>query len=333
MGNDRLKVGVIGTGRMGRLYARIITELPQTELRAVCGRSEAPVAELALQWNVAGYAGGDYRRMLEAHPDLDAVVVATPEWLHLGPALAVMGAGRHLLLEKPMAASVLDAERIATAAESAGVTLMLCHQSRFDPRFALLKEAVDRGEIGEVLHVYARRNTTAVAAARVEGRIPLTCWISPHDLDLLLWITGSRVTSVAARTHGGARAPDAYFVATLGFANGVTAVFEQSWGAPPLDGRPRQAQFDVRGTAGVIEVSVNEHGLGIFKPDSAVYPPLFESPIVHGKVFGVFPAMVAHFADCVLSGRRPLIDGRDGLATVVVADAIARALREGKEDR
>lgn len=326
-----LKIGVVGVGRMGQLYARIAAELPQTALIALCGQREAPVADLARQWSVPGYAGGDYRRMLAEHPRIEAVVVATPEWLHVDPALAAIEAGKHLLLEKPMATSVPDAERILAAAETAGVTLMVCHQVRFDPRYAVAKEAVERGDIGDLLHVYARRNTTALAAARVRGQIPLTCWISPHDIDLLLWIAGSRVAGVAAHTRGDAREPDTYFLATLRFASGVTAVFEQSWGTPPLDGRPRQALFDLRGTRGTIEVTPLEQGLGIFTQGRAAYPQLMDSAIVHGRVFGVFPALLAHFVDCVAHGRPPLVTGRDGLAAVAVAEAIGQSLAEGRE--
>jgi UDP-N-acetylglucosamine 3-dehydrogenase len=193
------------------------------------------------------------------------------------------------------------------------------------------KEAVERGDIGDLLHLHARRHTTSLAAARVRGHIPLTCWISPHELDLLLWIAGSRVTGVTAHTRGSAREPDAYFLATLRFASGVTAVFEQSWSTPPLDGRPRQALLDVRGTKGTIEVTPHEQGLGIFTQGRAAYPQLMESAVVHGRVFGVFPALVAHFADCVAGGRPPLIGGREGLAAVVVAEAIRRSLDEGRE--
>src|SRR5438093_8747119 len=137
-----LKIAVIGAGRMGQLYARIAAESPLTELSAVCGQSEAPVEAVAARWGVPGYAGGAYRRMLDEHPEIEAVVVATPEWLHLEPALAAIEAGKHLFLEKPMATTVAEAERIVAAANAAGITLLVCHQLRFDPRYALAKEAV-----------------------------------------------------------------------------------------------------------------------------------------------------------------------------------------------
>lgn len=326
-----VKLAVVGVGRMGQLYARIAAELPQTDLVAVCGQRHEPVDTLARQFDVPAYAGGAYQRMLAERPEIDAVVVATPEWLHLDPALAAIEAGKHLLLEKPIATSVPDAQRIVDAAEAAGITLMVCHQLRFDPRYALAKEALDRGDVGELCHVYARRHTTSVAADRVRGRIPLTCWISPHELDLLLWLTGSPVTAVTAHTRGGHTEPEGYFHATLRFASGVTAVFEQSWSAPPLAGRTRQALLDLRGTLGAIEVTPNEQGLAIFTAGAPVYPALLESPIVHGRVFGVFPALVAHFADCVLNLHSPLVTGRDGLAAVLVAEAIDRALETGRE--
>jgi predicted dehydrogenase len=316
---------------MGQVYARIAAELAQTELVAVCGQRAATVEQLARRFGVPGYPGGVYAQMLTEHTDLEAAIVATPEWLHVDPALTVIEAGKHLLLEKPLATGVADAQRIVAAAETRGVTLMVCHQLRFDPRYALAKEALERGDIGELVHVYARRHTTASAAARVQGRIPLTCWISPHELDLLLWLTENRVTAVSAHSRGEAGEADGYFQALLRFASGVTAVFEQSWAAPALGGRPRQALLGLRGTRGTIEVTPNEQGLAIFTEGAPIYPALFESPAVHGRVFGVFPALVAHFAECVSKGQPPLASGRDGLAAVRVAEAIGRALVTGRE--
>jgi predicted dehydrogenase len=326
-----LKLAVVGVGRMGQLYARIASELPVTELVAVCGQRPEPVAVLARQLGVPEYSGGAYRQMLADHPEIDAVVVATPEWLHLDPALTVIGEGKHLLLEKPVATDLDEAQRIVDAAEAAGITLMVCHQLRFDPRFALTKEALDRGDIGELRHIYARRHSNSAAAARVAGSIPLTCWTSPHDLDLLLWLTGSQVISVAAHTHGDQTEPEGFFQATLRFASGVTAVFEQSWAAPRLGGRPRQALFDLRGTLGAIEVTPAEQGLAVFTAGTPIYPVLFDSPVVHGRVFGVFPALVSHFAECIARRRAPLTSGRDGLDAVRVAEAIGRALAAGRE--
>jgi predicted dehydrogenase len=316
---------------MGQLYARIATELPVTELVAVCGQRPEPVNVLAAQLGVPAYSGGAYRQLLAQHPDIDAVVVATPEWLHLDPALAVIEAGKHLLLEKPVATDLAAAQRIVTAAEAAGITLMVCHQLRFDPRYALAKDALDRGDIGELRHAYARRNSASAAAARVAAHIPLTCWISPHDLDLLLWLTDSAVTSVAAFTRGHRSQPDGYFQATLRFASGVTAVFEQGWSTPRLGGRPRQAILDLRGTLGAIEVTPNEQGLAIFTEGAPAYPVAFDAPVVHGRIFGVFPALVSHFADCVVHRRPPLTGGREGLAAVRVAHAIGRSIEAGRE--
>lgn len=316
---------------MGRLYARIAATLPTTQLVAVAGNSEASVTAAAQERQVPGYHGGDYRRMLDAHPEIDAVVVATPEWLHLDPARTVMEAGKHLLLEKPMATTLPDAQQIAAIAASTGVTLMICHQLRFDPRFALAREVVQRGDIGDVLHLHARRLTTATAAARVMGKIPLTCWISPHDLDMLPWIAGSRVTHVTAHTRGDAREPVDFFIATMRFASGAVATFEQSWGVPPLGGRPRNTLFDVRGTKGAIEVTLNETGLAIYGAGTATYPTVFDSVFAHGQVSGAFPALLSHFVTCVTTGQQPLIGASEGLDTITLADAMSRSIRERRE--
>ena len=200
-------VAVIGPGRMGGLYARILHQSALTRLVAVCGQREVTARKVATEMGVPVYTGARYRDMLSDHPQIEAVVVATSEWAHADPVAACLESGKHVLVEKPMATSPSDAVRMVREADRNGVQLMVCHSLRFDPRFAAMREAVVRGEIGEVLHLYSRRSSQPAAVDRALGRFPLAYWLLPHDIDLALWTSRSTVVRVMAFARSGGRRP------------------------------------------------------------------------------------------------------------------------------
>jgi predicted dehydrogenase len=327
-----LQIGIIGAGRMGRLYARIIQESPFARLVAMVGNTQPGCDEAARLFGVPVYAQGKFNLLWERHPEIDTVIVATPEWEHLRPGVSALQRGAHVLLEKPMAHKLSEAKEIAAAARASTATFMLCHSLRFDPRFALMQEAIARDEIGEVQHVYARRNGDQRAAARILGRCHPAYWLSPHDVDMMRWITGAEVRSVQAQAAKDGQQPADAIFATLKFSSGAIGRLENSWTNPPLNGRSRWGVFDVWGTRGTIELSPYEQGLKILQEDGTIAAPdTLELPVLHGKVFGAFPALVHHFLAAARREHPPLVGVEDGLATMRVAAAIKRSLIEKRE--
>ena len=124
MTNSPLKIGVVGPGRMGRVYARLASELAETHLVAVSGRSEGSTREVAEQYGVPGYPNVGHEEMLANHPEIEAVVVSASEWMHTAPVLAALEAGKQVLVEKPMAVSAADAQMMVDTAERVGGRLM-----------------------------------------------------------------------------------------------------------------------------------------------------------------------------------------------------------------
>ena len=327
-----VEVAVIGSGQMGSVYSRLVDELAYTRLVAVCGAGEVTALSVAESLGVPGYTGARYREMLADHPQIEAVIVATSEWAHTDPVLASIESGKHILVEKPMAPSPDDAALILQQAEQAEVKLMVCHSLRFDPRFVAMRQAVAQGEIGDVLHIYARRNPMQSAVDRVLGRFPLSYWLAPHDIDMMLWTVGSPVVQVKAYSRSGGRTRQDFIIAILTFANGAVGVLESSWGTPGQGGRPQNQLFTVRGTLGAAEVLGYENGLALYCAEGVVkYPDTGYIPDVHDQIEGMFRSLVRHFAGVIRGVREPLITGRDGLAVIRVASAIDRSLQEGRD--
>lgn len=326
-----VEIAVIGPGRMGSLYARLANELANTRLVAVCGQGEVTALAVAESLGVPGYTGARYREMLADHPHIKAVVVATSEWDHLDPVLASLEAGKHVLVEKPMATSPKDADRMAQCAEDAGVKLMVCHSLRFDPRFTSMYQAVCEGKVGDVLHMYSRRNALQTAVDRVLGRFPLAYWLIPHDIDMMLWTTGSRVVQVRAYARAGGRTREDFILAVLTFANGAIGVIENIWGTPNIAGRPQNQLFTVRGTAGAVEVLPYESGVALYNAGTVAYPDTISAPVVQGQVEGPSRGLIRHFAGVIQDLWAPLITPMDGQAVIRVASAIDRSLEEGRD--
>lgn len=325
-------LGIVGPGRMGQLYARIAQEAATMRLIALCGRDEESTQAAATTYQVPGYAAGNHQAMLAAHPEIEAVIVSASEWAHIEPVLASLNAGKHVLVEKPMALSGADAARMVEHAASAGVHLMVCHSLRFDPRFAALQQAVAQGAVGQVLHLYARRNAPQIAVERVVGHFPLAFWLAPHDIDMMLWTTGSPVHKVMAFSKAGGTERQDFIIAVLTFANGIIGVLESSWGTPAVSGQPLTEQFTVRGTGGMVELLSNQTGVGVYRAGAAPeYPDLGYTPVIHDQQDGMFRRLLHHFVGVVRGQHEPVVTGRDGLAAIRVAEAIDRSLREGRE--
>lgn len=332
MTSNPLPCAIIGPGRMGQLYARILQESATARLVAVCGRSARTTQAVADAYQVPGYANSDYTAMLAAHPEIEAVIVAASEWAHQEPVVTALAAGKHVLVEKPMAITVTDAATMVEHAKRAGVHLLVCHSLRFDLRFAAMRQAVAAGAIGEVLHLYARRNAPQIAVERVLGRFPLAYWLAPHDIDMMLWTTGSPVTKVMGYSRAGGKAREDFIIAVLTFANGAIGVLESSWGTPAVSGRLQNELFTVRGTAGAVEVLGHENGVAVYRTGNPPeYPDTGYTPLLHDQQEGLFRRLIQHFAGVVRGQWLPVVTGANGLAAIRVAAAIDQSLRDGRE--
>lgn len=144
-----LGAAVLGLGRIGPMHARVVAASAGAELRAVADGDEVKLGALLDDMpEVAGH--GDHRDAL-ARDDVDIAVICLPHWLHEDAALAAAEAGKHILIEKPLADSVAACDRIIAAAERKGVVLMPAHTQRYYPVVAKAKEVLDSGEVGDLI--------------------------------------------------------------------------------------------------------------------------------------------------------------------------------------
>ena len=186
-----------------------LAEMPDIDLVALCTRRPARLAEIADRLGVE-HRYTDYRELL-ADPAVDAVSITTHIDDHRDIAIDALRSGKHVLLEKPMAPSVADCDRIVAAAGEAGGLFMVGHICRFDPRVTVAKEAIEQGRIGRIVSMHARRNLSKSRGRVVLDSISALMGDGIHDADLMLWFSQANVSTVYAQeVHPGQnRYPDA----------------------------------------------------------------------------------------------------------------------------
>jgi predicted dehydrogenase len=323
-----LRIAVVGVGFMGQLHARAVSESDVASLAAVVDLDGARGTA------VAGQLGTRYRPTVESaleDEDIDAFVVALPDRLHLEVTSLLLGSGRPVLLEKPLADDLDSAQQIVAAAREGGGRLMVGHILRFDPRYVQAAQAVASGAIGEPLHSMAGRIATRSIGTRLRGSSSVLFYLGVHDADAIQWVTGKRIVGVYARTVSklmpslGVQSEDA-ILSVVDFEDGSIGQLFNGWtrrdDSPiEIDGR-----LEVFGADGVVEVDVRDHGLNVFGPRGFSLPDGMHWPDINGRLTGDLAVEISHFARAVVQGTPFLVPVEDALRAVAVNDAILRSL-------
>lgn len=326
-----LNLAVVGAGFMGSLHARAIAECPVTKLKAVVDRDSALAKRIAAPYGAEAYP--DVNTALHKR-NIDGFVVALPDRAHVEVSVALLEAGKAVLLEKPLAHS-LEAARTIVAAEAAGGgRLMVGHILRFDPRYVQAARAVEAGMIGQPIHSKAGRVATRSIGERMNGKSSVLFYLGIHDVDALQWVTGQSITRVYSRSVSrlmpilGVSSEDA-ILSVVDFADGSVGQLFNGWTRPANSPIEIDGRLEVFGTDGVVEIDVRDHGCRILTPDGYSLPDGLHWPEVNGLIAGDLAAEVAHFGTAVLDDRPFMMEVEEAVRAVAVNDAILRSLESG----
>jgi predicted dehydrogenase len=324
-----LRIGVAGLGYWGPNLARNFAALPGCELAWCCDPSEQVRTRAAAQFPGARCTG-EIDGLLE-DPMLDAVVLATPVPSHAELAVQVLEAGKHCFVEKPLAQSVADAERVVAAAEAAGRVLMVGHLLEYHPGVQKLKELADSGGLGErIYYIYGNRLNLGKLRADENA-----LWsLGAHDVSVVLHLAGEEPWEVVAHGESYVRdgVEDVVFC-FLRFPSGLSAHLHLSWLDPHKErrftvvGSSRMATFDDMALEG--KLTVYDKG---FDEDARGYGEYITrtGDIFAPRISNVEPLRIEceHFVQCIRSGEKPRSDGASGLRVVRVLEALQRSLDE-----
>jgi predicted dehydrogenase len=325
---DTLKFAVIGTGLWGTTQARIFAEHPCVELAAVCDMDGNRASEVAKEVGAKRWCT-DFAD-IAADKSITAVGIATPDFAHVEPSLAVLRSGKHLLVEKPLAFKIEECEEIIAAAKSAGVKLMVDFHNRWSPPFYKAKTSIDAGEIGKPQYIYYRLSDTIWVPTKMlswAAKSTVAWFLASHSIDTIHWLLNERPSRVfcvrrsRVLAHRGLNTPD-YYQATLEFPSGTTAVVENGWILPETTPNIIDLKCEIVGDKGALYVDGSHHRmLERYTESEATYPDTFVGPTVHGKLLGFAVESIRHFVECVVNDRALLVTGEEGLAAtrVIVA--------------
>jgi predicted dehydrogenase len=225
--NTAMKVAVIGVGSMGKNHARVYSELPDAELVAVVD-ADLKTAE-AVAGNLGTRAYADFRKMLVKEKP-EAVSIAVPTAMHEQAGMDALEAGAHVLMEKPIAATLDEGKRLIEKAGTAKRQLMVGHIVRFNPAMQVLKQKLVDGDLGRIFQVFCRRAGPFPARIRDVG---VVIDLAPHDVDVMRFLIGADPVRVYAETERRIHTDHEDLVwGLLRFPDGVVGSLEINWLTP-----------------------------------------------------------------------------------------------------
>jgi predicted dehydrogenase len=325
-----INVGVVGCGYWGPNLARNFAAQPDCRLQAVCDADPERLAHMrTLHPEVLSFR--EFSEFLE-QGSLDAVVVATGARHHYPMAKAAILAGKHVLVEKPMAASFAECLDLERHARARGVTLMAGHTFLFSPVVRRIKEIVDSGEIGEIRYISARRLNLGLFQKDIN-----VAWdLAPHDLSIILYIVGAAPLTVNCQgaSHVSPGVEDVTSL-WLTFSNNISAIVQSSW----LDPRKTREMTIVGSKKMIVYDDVSDREkIRIY--DTRVAAPRhfdnfaeFQFAYHYGDVTIPYvrleePLKVEcqHFLQCITEKKRPLTDAVHAGAVVSILEAASQSL-------
>jgi myo-inositol 2-dehydrogenase/D-chiro-inositol 1-dehydrogenase len=329
---DPVRVGLIGTGRIGTSHAMILrTRVAGARLIGVADARPEAAGVLAERLGVRAYSDPG---ALTADPDIEAVVIAASTPAHADLVVSAAGAGKGVFCEKPMALSLADADRAIAAAAAAGVPLQVGFNRRFAADFAAARAAVDAGHVGtpQLLRSLTRDPGLADPAAVPPWTIFLLTLI--HDFDALLWLNpGAEPVEVFVMADA-LVAPDFKSsglldtaVVAIRFDNGAMATAEASFSAA----YGYDVRAEVFGSRGMVTVGRTEPSALRLRTEHGM-----SSPTLRGDVemfLDAYTAEFAEFADAVREKRAPAVTGHDARRALAVALACIESAQSGERAR
>jgi predicted dehydrogenase len=334
MAGESLNVALVGCGIFGEIHASTYAAFEQSNLVAVCDIDEAKAKAFAERFG--GRACTSVAE-IAADGDIQAVSVATPDFAHRDACLAVLEAGKHLLVEKPLATDIADARAIVDAAHAAGVVAMIDFHNRYNPAFAAIRDRLDKGELGRPQMLFARLSDRIEVATEWfpwSARTGPEWFLGAHAADLACWLFGEdpvRVFAEGRKDVLAARGIDCYDAMHihLSFPAGF-ATIENSWILPNT--WPMVCDFFVslQTTETRADVDLSHQGVTLAEPTEYARPFLYGKTPVGVEDFGFMSFPIRDFVRAVLAGAPSPVPLAAGLKNVQILAAAVQSAETGQ---
>lgn len=324
---QNIGVAIVGCGYWGRNYVRVFDELPTAQVKVICDQDNERLTEVGRRYPEAALTTDLFEAI--NREDVSVVVISTTASTHYDVARACLLADKHVLIEKPLATSVEDAEKMVELAEQRDLTLMVGHTFLYNPSIHKVKELVEEEKMGNVYYLYSCRTNLGPIRHDVDA-----LWdLAPHDISIFNFLLNRRprwVSAVGANVLKNSRA-DVGFI-TLGYDEGLVGNIHVSWADPNkvrelvVVGSQRRVVFDDMSA----QEPVKAYDKGISPADESdasfgeIRYKMRNGDIFSPNVQSSEPLknQCKHFLNCVVNHESVITDGHDGLDVVRVMAAI-----------
>lgn len=326
-----IKVGVIGMGQMGYYHAKIYNSITGVELVAICEYDDDKRKEYEKEFNCKSYK--DYNDLLN-DSEVEAVSIVLPDNIHTDCLEKAINAKKHILVEKPLCKELDDGNKIYELAKDYDKVFTVGYLLRYDVRFNRIKKSLDNGELGDIIHIYARRNSPIIGPRRYIGASDLSMHVMSHDIDYVNWFMGCLPSKVYARSNSvllKEYGMDDVIYALLSYDNGAIVCLEACWTLPESSPTIIDDKVELVGTKGVAYVDSCDQGLKLVTNEKVLYPDTRHWYYVGDEVMGDLAEEIRGFVSSIKNNTKPLVSVKDGYNSLLIVDAIERSIREGKE--
>jgi UDP-N-acetylglucosamine 3-dehydrogenase len=318
----KLRVGIAGLGEFGELHAMVFSQIPYIELARVCSRSVERAREIAGKYDVPSFCA-DYNELAMAE-DLDVISVVNFGKDHKDLVVPALESGKHVLVEKPIADDVADAELMLNAAKRSNGKFMVAHICRFMPAYYRAKELIEEGRLGRISLIQAQRNNhySTLSPGRKKNPMRET---AIHDIDLALWLSGGKLESASGykKFNNSDKEADSC-MALAKLDNGVICSFASSWLRRDAQPAGVDARMDIIGTEGELHIKmppenlvfINDRSHSHFNPETSLSPATIRQTALAGEI--------EYFLKCILKDEPPDIitpnEALESLKTTIKID-------------
>lgn len=336
---EKVKIGVIGAGTWGETHVTIFNEYPYSEVVAICDLNKPKAEELAAKYNIK-HVFSDYHDLLKC--DIDAVSVVTPDFLHADIAVAAANAGKHLLIEKPLATTREDVFRIVEAAEKNRVRVMVDLHNRWSPPFHAAKQTVESGEIGSPYSAYMRLNDIKWVATDMlpwAAKSSILWFLGSHTVDTVNWFFNDVPEYVFSVKREGLLKKQNIdtvdlYLSTLQYKHGGIAQIENGWVTPNNNTCVNDIKFDLLCTEGKIDIDASSHNLiQVVAPQRVFDPDIIVQNKIFGKANGFAFQSVRSFVENLYSGKEFGVSLEEAANVSLIILAIMKSSESGRPEK
>ncbi|MDP2671613.1 MAG: Gfo/Idh/MocA family oxidoreductase [bacterium] len=332
---SRIVLGFIGLGYWGPNLIRNFHKQEGVRVKTVADLSEDRLAKIKGDFPSIARTTTNYQDLLN-DKEIEAIVIATPVSSHFQLAKEALEAGKHVLVEKPMTATVAQAEELLEIAKRKKLTLMVDHTFLFSPQVEKIKELVDSGELGQLHYI----DSTRINLGLFQSDINVVWDLAPHDFSIVNHLIGKKPISLSAQgfKHPG-DSKEAIAYLTVRYPDDLFVHINVSWLSPVkmrlmlISGDKKMVAYDQIHPSE--KIKVYDYGVKLKRSTETPFSPIYRAGdvwIPRTEAKEALEGVCKHFLDCIQSGEEPISGAEQGLLVVKLLASVDQSLQKGGQE-